>query len=76
MLGDALAVLAVGTVVGLGVALVLSRRLAPLLYEVEPWDLVTMLAVCAVLLGVGVLAALLPARRATSADPMEVLRAD
>ena len=76
MLGDALAVMAVGTVVGLGAALVLSRRLAPLLYEVEPWDPATMVAVCGVLLGVGVLAALLPARRATAADPMEVLRAD
>jgi ABC-type lipoprotein release transport system permease subunit len=47
-----------------------------LLYEVEPWDLTTMVAVCAMLFGVGVLAALLPARRATAADPMDVLRAD
>ena len=76
VLGDALAVMTVGTAVGLGAALVLSRRLAPLLYEVEPWDPATMLAVCGVLLGVGLLAALLPARRATAADPMEVLRAD
>ena len=76
VLRDALSVTTVGTTVGLWVALTSSWLLAPLLFEVEPWDPTTILVVSAVLLGVGVLAAYLPARRATDADPMNALRAD
>jgi putative ABC transport system permease protein len=76
VLGGALAVTAAGTAAGLGVAFVLSRLLAPLLFEVEPWDPATSLGVCAALLGVAVLAAYVPARRATAVDPVEALRAD
>jgi len=76
VLNDAFAVTAAGAVVGLGVALFLSRLLAPLLFEVAPWDPATLIGVCATLLGVAALAAYLPARRATVVDPMHALRAD
>lgn len=76
VLGDALAVTAAGTCVGLGVALALSRLLAPLLFEVEPQDPVTAVWVCVTLVGVAVLAAYAPARRATSVDPTRALRAE
>ena len=75
VLTDALALTVTGTGVGLGAALGLSRLLAPLLFEVAPWDTATTLGVCATLLGVGLLAAYLPARRATGVDPTEALRA-
>lgn len=76
VLADALAVGLAGTASGVAAAFVLSRPLAPILFEVEPWDPVTVLGVCGTLLGVVCVAALLPARRATAADPMEILRGD
>jgi ABC-type lipoprotein release transport system permease subunit len=45
------------------------------LFEVEPNDSVTFLAVSTVLLMVAVLACLMPARRAASVDPNVALRA-
>jgi predicted permease len=76
MLTEALGVTSVGTAAGLLVALFLSRLLAPLLFEVAPWDPRTMLGVCVVLLGVSLVSAYLPAWRATAVDPREALRAD
>ena len=71
-----------GRPVGLGLvggvcgALVLSRFLMSLLYQVRPADPRILLGVCAMLLGVAVLATWLPARRAIGVDPAEALRAD
>jgi ABC-type lipoprotein release transport system permease subunit len=47
-----------------------------LLYEVEPLDAVTFLAVGAILLVVALGAALVPARWATKTAPVEVLRSE
>ncbi len=60
---------------GLG-ALLLARFLAGLLFEVEPLDPLTFVAVGVTLLLVACAASLLPARRATRADPMISLRAE
>ncbi|MCA9737590.1 MAG: FtsX-like permease family protein [Gemmatimonadota bacterium] len=64
--------------VGLGSGLVLSllgaRLLGSLLYGVAPWDPLTVAGVSAVLLGVAVLAAGLPAVRAARIDPADALR--
>ncbi len=60
-----------------GVASVmLSRLLSGLLFEIEPTDPVTFVAVGAVLAGVALLAAFVPARRATRVDPIDALRAE
>jgi ABC-type lipoprotein release transport system permease subunit len=51
-----------------------SRLLASLLSGVEPTDPLAMAAAVAALLLVGVLAAFIPARRASLTDPAVVLR--
>ena len=69
------AVLAVGAlVVGALAAMGLSRFLVELLFEVSGTDPVTYAGVGAVLAVVSVIAAYIPAKRATRVDPMEALR--
>ena len=65
---------AAGAVAGVVVALTLTRFLSSLLFEVEPRDPAMFAAAAAVLCGVAALAAWLPARRATSVNPIETLR--
>jgi predicted permease len=76
VLRRALIVTTAGAVVGLAGALATSRLLSKLLYEVSPTDPVILLGVSALLLGVAILAAYLPARRATLIDPVKALRAE
>lgn len=76
VLGEGLAVAALGIALGTGAALLATRALAQLLYEVEPGDPSTLLATAALFLVVATVASLLPAARATRVDPVEVLRAD
>ena len=60
-----------------GVAsIMLSQFLSGLLFEIEPTDPVTFLAVGAVLAAVALVAAFVPARRATRVDPIDALRAE
>lgn len=63
-----------GVALGLAGAWATSRFLGSLLYAVQPRDPLTFGAVAVLLVGVGALAAWLPARRATRVDPAEVLR--
>ncbi|HXT16392.1 MAG TPA: ABC transporter permease [Gemmatimonadaceae bacterium] len=76
VLGRAAIVTGVGVVAGLVLALVSSRLVTSLLFQTSPTDPVSLGAACLVLLGVGALAAYLPARRATRIDPVQALRAD
>jgi putative ABC transport system permease protein len=76
VLGQALSVVAIGVAVGLTAAVTGSRLLRSLLYRVSPTDPLTLAAVTALLLAVAVVAAYVPARRATRVDPMEALRAE
>jgi hypothetical protein len=69
----ALSVLA-GTVVGLFVAVWLSRFVAPLLYGLDARDPTTLVAASATLALVAALAGWRPAARAVRIDPAEVLR--
>ena len=71
------AVLAVGAlVVGALAAMGLSRFLVELLFEVSGTDPVTYAGVGTVLAVVSVIAAYIPAKRATRVDPMEALRSE
>jgi len=64
----------IGVVSGLPFALLGAAILKPKLYEVVPWDPITLVAVCVLLVVVGVLANVVPARRAAMVNPNQVLR--
>ncbi len=63
-----------GSLIGLALALAFSRVAASLLYGVSPTDVLTFVLVPAVLLGVALLACLVPARRAAALNPLRALR--
>jgi putative ABC transport system permease protein len=67
---------AIALALGAGGALLLSNFLRGLLFQVTSEDPATYVGVGALLLSVALLAAYLPARRATRADPAEALRAE
>jgi putative ABC transport system permease protein len=64
----------VGLMAGVGVALLVGRSIRSLLFEVQPGDPVTIAGVTILLLVVGVLACLIPARRAAATDAVTALR--
>jgi ABC-type antimicrobial peptide transport system permease subunit len=68
--------IAAGVCLGLAGALVATRFLQTLLFQVRPGDPLTLLTVSALLAGVGLAACYLPARRATRVDPLVALRTD
>jgi len=68
--------IAASIAVGLVAALVLTRYLGGLLFDVSPRDPATLAAVSAFLALVALLACYLPARRATRIDPLAALRAE
>lgn len=74
MLRSTFAVAAAGIGAGLVVALLLTRLLSGIVYGVAPHDPATFAGVSLGLLVVAVLAAGIPARRATRVDPATVLR--
>lgn len=74
VLGDAGKPIAGGVVVGVGGALLVTRYLKSLLYEVSPLDPLTFAAVVIFLAVVALAASFLPALRATSIDPARALR--
>ncbi|MEJ2678257.1 MAG: ABC transporter permease [Gemmatimonadota bacterium] len=73
VLRQGLRVIGVGLALGLLGSVLLVRLIRALLYGVRPTDPVVLLGVAATLAAVGVLACVLPARRATRIDPLEAL---
>ena len=63
-----------GVVIGTGASLALTRYLQSFLFEVKPYDPVTMIGVTLLLVVVALLASYIPARRAAKVDPMVALR--
>jgi putative ABC transport system permease protein len=64
----------IGTPLGLGAALVVSRLVSSELYGFRRWDPAAFLAGCLLVLAITLLASFVPARRATRVDPMVALR--
>jgi putative ABC transport system permease protein len=65
-----------GVAAGVAAAFALTRWMESLLYEVRPTDPVTFATVPLVLVGVAILASLLPGWRATRVSPVQALRAE
>ena len=66
----------VGIVLGFAGALMLSRLLSSILFEVGPTDPRILLGVSGVILGVALIGCLFPARRAAAVDPSTTLLAE
>ena len=64
----------IGLAAGLSVSLVLAKLLRSEVFEVPGTDMVVLAAVVAMLCGAGLLACLVPARRASRLDPISALR--
>ena len=65
-----------GTVVGVGGALLATRVIETFLFQTSPTDPMTLAAVAGLLAAVGCLAAIVPALRAATVDPSSSLRAE
>ncbi len=66
--------LTIGSILGLGLALMFARLLGNILYDVSPFDPLTFISVLLLFTLVTVAASALPAMRATRIQPMEALR--
>ena len=76
MIRDAVWPVMFGLAAGLAGTYYATRIITSFLFETEPHDPVTLVAVVALLAGAAGLAAWLPARRAASVDPVAALRAE
>ncbi len=74
VVGDGLRVALVGIAVGVLAALLLTRLLAALLFDVSPHDPPTFMGVVLLIVAVAGVASWIPARQAMREDPMAVLR--
>jgi putative ABC transport system permease protein len=74
--GEGLGLIAGGVVCGMAAAFVLTRVLKSFLFEVDPADPATLIAVAVLFAGVALLACWEPTRRAAKIDPIEALRYD
>jgi len=66
----------VGVAVGIAAAFGLTHLIASFLFGVKPWDPEVFISVPLILASVALLAAWLPARRASRLDPMQALRSE
>jgi macrolide transport system ATP-binding/permease protein len=76
VLRDGLIPVAIGAAVGVAVAFGSARVVSSVLFEVSPYDPVLAAAAVCALLVVGIIACLVPARRAASVEPMRALRTE
>lgn len=74
VMGQALTLVILGAIIGLGTAFGLTRLLTKFLFEVDAGDPMTFGAVALLLAVVSLIACYVPARRATKVDPLEALR--
>ena len=74
VVGRGAALVAGGSAIGIAAAIAVTKVLATLLYGVKATDPLSLAAAVVVLQLVGILAAFVPARRASLTDPAAVLR--
>jgi len=76
VLGQGVMMVAIGLVAGIGGAWAFSRLIERYLFNTPPTDIGAYAVVAAIFFAAAVIAALGPARRATSIDPLSALRAE
>jgi len=76
VVGEGIQLAAAGIVVGVLIALAVTRLLTALLYGVGASDPMTFVGVVALLAVVSLVASYLPARRAAKLDPVVALRSE
>jgi macrolide transport system ATP-binding/permease protein len=76
VLGEATWLVGMGTALGIICAVTAATLMRRLLFGVQSWDPPTLLTAAAVLVVSALLASYIPARRAASVNPIEVLRAE
>ncbi len=74
ILRETMILVSIGIAIGIPIAYLLSRYVTSQLYGVKPTDLATGLAALAILAGVAAISGFVPARRASTIDPLKALR--
>jgi putative ABC transport system permease protein len=74
VVGQGMLLTAAGLIIGVAGAVALTRLMAALLFETSPTDLPTLFVVGGVLASVALVAAVVPARRGATVDPMIAVR--
>ena len=76
VVGEAASLVGLGTGVGVICAVTAGTLMRHLLFDVQSWDPPTLLSAAFLLVVSALLASWIPARRAASVDPIEVLRTE
>jgi ABC-type antimicrobial peptide transport system permease subunit len=76
ILSEAMALVSLGALVGIAAAYASSRLIATMLFGLSPTDPLTYGSVALALVAVGLVASLVPARRASRVEPTIALRAE
>lgn len=76
VLGQGLRLTLIGLAIGIGGALVLTRFMLSLIYDIRSTDPLTFVMVSLILSSVALVACYIPAHRAANIDPMQTLRAE
>lgn len=76
IIGQGMRLVILGVAVGIAGALILTRFMSSLLFEVRATDPLIFLIVVVVMLGVALTACFVPARRAATLDPVQTLRVE
>ncbi len=76
VLRSGLGVIAIGLVIGAAGAVLTTRLLGSLLFQISPTDPLTILATTGLVVVVSIAASWIPAHRATQIDPVQVLRGE
>jgi len=76
VLGSAFLQAGIGLLIGMPAAIFAGRFMASMLYNVKPWDPPVLIATTLILALAAFLAAVIPAQRAASVEPMSALRVE
>jgi ABC-type antimicrobial peptide transport system permease subunit len=76
VVGEAARLVGLGTTLGMIGAVAVATLMRPLFFDVQAWDAATLATAASVLIVSALLASYVPARRAATVNPIEVLRAE